>query len=158
MANVSHNVLRNLPKRQNQYDIVCGWGYCDRETDRNLGAPLCMYHAKKLVAQVMVLTGPVITGRPIRTKPRPTPQSSKGVVYFVLFGDRIKIGFTTSMETRMRVIPHDKILATMPGTISTERQMHKRFKEHRVNGEWFTPAPELMEFIGTLSQHTSIAS
>lgn len=70
------------------------------------------------------------------------------VVYFVRFGDRVKIGFTSDMKARMAVIPHDEILATIPGGRELEQKLHHRFKLTRLTGEWFRISPELMHFIG----------
>ncbi len=68
-----------------------------------------------------------------------------GVVYYLRFGDRIKIGFSASFGTRMRALPHDEILAVEPGSYQHEKRVHARFAQHRVDGqqEWFLAAPEL---------------
>jgi hypothetical protein len=34
-----------------------------------------------------------------------------------------------------------------PGTLDRERELYRRFSALRVRGEWFRPAPELVEFI-----------
>jgi hypothetical protein len=74
-----------------------------------------------------------------------------GFVYFALFGDRIKIGWSANPTTRLRSIPHDEVLALMPGTMRNERQCHEAFAHLRVTGEWFEAAPDLMSFIDRLT-------
>ena len=76
--------------------------------------------------------------------------ATMGEVYFMRFGDRIKIGFSTSLRTRLRVIPHDELLATTPGSRYTEGQTHKRFAHLRLTGEWFSMGEDLMDYIATL--------
>lgn len=69
-----------------------------------------------------------------------------GIVYYVQFVDLVKIGFSQNLNGRMLAIPHDTILATEPGDFKLERQRHKQFAEHLVDGqrEWFRAAPELL--------------
>jgi hypothetical protein len=45
-----------------------------------------------------------------------------GCIYFVRSGDKIKIGFTRSLERRLRSYPPDaRVLATMVGTMQDEK-------------------------------------
>jgi hypothetical protein len=69
------------------------------------------------------------------------------VVYFIRFGDRIKIGTSQDFYTRLNSIPHDEILAVLPGDREVEQQLHRRFAEHRIKGEWFTDCPDIRTFI-----------
>lgn len=75
-------------------------------------------------------------------------------VYFVqaMESRRIKIGFSAKPQYRLLDIstycPEPvKMLGTMPGTSQDERTIHKKFAAHRVIGEWFRDAPEILEFI-----------
>lgn len=43
-----------------------------------------------------------------------------------------------------------KIVATIKGTVEKERQLHKRFAEYRLSGEWFYLSDELKSFIKEL--------
>lgn len=42
------------------------------------------------------------------------------------------------------------VLGGMDGDRTKEAELHKRFKEHRVIGEWFDPHHELLKFISEL--------
>lgn len=77
----------------------------------------------------------------------PLPES---VVYYVLFGDRIKIGTTTNLTRRLQDLPHDELLATEPGGTGVERQRHAQFGVYRVTGEWFEMGDELVDHVNEL--------
>jgi hypothetical protein len=167
MASVNQNrVLKNASKFQNIRDVVCVWDGCGLDAHPHLTAPLCMDHAKKLTVQVMLLTA---------KDPKPStkqqakkhaaevhrlhaPKERVGLVYFIKFSDRVKIGFTTDLATRMRQLPHDEILAVIPGTVSDEQALHKKFDALRITGEWFDNDPRLTDFIKTLPVHESLAA
>lgn len=79
-------------------------------------------------------------------------ETHPGFVYFVLGGPFIKIGWSLKMKDRIAGLqtgnPYKlKLLATMPGSIDTEREMHERFAKHRAEGEWFRDCPEIRCFI-----------
>lgn len=75
--------------------------------------------------------------------------TSPGMIYYLLVGDLVKIGFTVSLEQRMKSYPPNaKVLATHPGTRETERQMHHKFLHRVAEGrEWFTPCAEIDQHI-----------
>lgn len=78
------------------------------------------------------------------------PESSiapLGCAYFLRLGDWVKIGHTRDLRRRRREVPHDELLATIPGGQETERDWHRRFDYLRRQGEWFTATPELLEAI-----------
>jgi len=166
MASITEDNPRNLGARVRGRDALCVWDYCNDVPSEDLGAPLCMNHAKQLTVQVMLLTSKTV--RPIsktrtstehaHTATPETRATKKGHVYFIRFGDRIKIGFTTSVTTRMKNVPHDEILALVPGTLSTERMYHKQFDAIRITGEWFDNDPRLTDFIKTLPVHETLAA
>lgn len=60
-------------------------------------------------------------------------------VYYIRFGDRIKIGTSSSLKGRLNSLPHDEILALEPGSYAVERQRHRDFARLRIDGqrEWF---------------------
>ncbi len=153
---------RNLDRFQHQNDTLCTWRECGNDADENFNAPVCMTHAKQLAVQVMLLTAKKpVTNRPIKEAPErrssnPTHGRARledGLVYFIKFDGRIKIGFTTNLPQRMRSIPHDEVLALIPGTVSTERALHRKFDSLRANGEWFTAGPQLRSYIDGLPKH-----
>jgi hypothetical protein len=78
----------------------------------------------------------------------------KASVYFIQAedGGPIKIGLagdpTKRLSELQRTSPQRlRILATEPGSASHERELHERFAEHRLHGEWFAPCPELLALI-----------
>lgn len=82
---------------------------------------------------------------------RPTARQPKpSLVYYLRFGDRVKIGYTTNLPERLKAIPHDEVLATEPGTIQDERARHIAFADLRVTGEWFRFEEPLVSHIAGL--------
>lgn len=64
----------------------------------------------------------------------------------------IKIGISINPEERLRTFqtasPHRlRILRLEPGGRSRELALHRRFRRHRLEGEWFQPVPELLDYI-----------
>jgi hypothetical protein len=80
----------------------------------------------------------------------PKPQS---YVYFLRRPDgQIKIGKTVNVDLRVKVLKyssgHDlELMLVLPGCYKKEHEFHKMFSECRRIGEWFSPSPDLMEFI-----------
>lgn len=79
-------------------------------------------------------------------------------VYFIQSGEGgpIKIGYSTNVEKRQRDLqissPHQlALLARLPGGPKLEKVIHRGFAEHRVKGEWFRPADDLLTFIHEVS-------
>lgn len=62
-----------------------------------------------------------------------------GVVYYMRFGDRVKIGYTSDLHARALEVPNDEVLAAEPGGYETERKRHLQFAEFKVPAfkEWF---------------------
>lgn len=78
-------------------------------------------------------------------------EKARGWVYFIRFSDRIKIGRSGSPTDRLRAIPHDEVLAIIPGTVDDEQGYHRRFAALRVTGEWFRAEQELRDFVTALA-------
>lgn len=76
----------------------------------------------------------------------------KALVYYIRFGDRIKIGTTTNLANRLTALPFDEVLAVEPGSHFLERSRHKQFAHLRIKGEWFRAEDELLRFIEGLQQ------
>ena|SRR5690625_3621879 len=128
----------------------CCFPHCYAEPTRKAKLPLCDRHMVKVYREVHALTelplvrhsaveGIVVDGDAIRNRP--------GLVYFIQFADRVKIGFTTDLATRLNHLPHDRILATMPGSFSDEQRLHRTFEHLNVRGEWFSMGDDLMDYI-----------
>lgn len=76
-----------------------------------------------------------------------TQRNLMDIVYYLQFGDRIKIGTTTDMQSRMTSLPWDVVLAIEPGGRTLETQRHQQFAAYRIRGEWFRMGEELMNHI-----------
>jgi hypothetical protein len=74
------------------------------------------------------------------------------VVYYIAFGDRIKIGTSVNLRKRLQELPFDKVLAIEPGGISVEHRRHEQFAHTRVRGEWFEHSPQLLAHIESLQR------
>lgn len=127
---------------QKPEDAVCGWDDCRRSVS---ALPICWDHALEAHAIVQATFASIIESQlqtlPGAGGPRP------GYVYFIQFGDRIKIGFSTDPENRVRALPHDKVLAVIPGTRLNERQLHAAFADLRLTGEWFREDQRIHDFV-----------
>jgi hypothetical protein len=78
------------------------------------------------------------------------PEAHEDVVYFLRNGNRIKIGWSSSLATRLRALclPRDSAVLLLSGGVSLEGRLHKHFSAYRVPGtEWFSAHPELTSFI-----------
>ena len=79
--------------------------------------------------------------------------AKESIVYFISPGDGlVKIGFTTSLSSRLRSLrtAHPKelsILLVFPGTQEDERDLHLRFANLRVGGEWFKYDEMIKNFV-----------
>lgn len=85
----------------------------------------------------------------IPRKPRAT-----SYVYFIqpTVGGLIKIGAAVDPQVRLRHLQTGcpvelALLATMPGTKKTEAELHARFADARIRGEWFEPTESLLAYI-----------
>lgn len=80
-------------------------------------------------------------------------------VYFIgAESGPIKIGIATNPENRLKGLQtshHERlsILAVCDGDLELEKLYHKRFKAHRLSGEWFERVPEIEAEIDRLT-HT----
>ncbi len=74
------------------------------------------------------------------------------LVYYILFGSRIKIGISGSLRSRLDSLPRGvRVLATESGGRDVERERHIQFADYRVGGEWFRPARALLVHIANLA-------
>ena len=78
-------------------------------------------------------------------------------VYFIA-GETgpVKIGVAVDPQKRLSGLQTSHpiplaILAVTPGSVQVEREYHQRFAAHRVRGEWFTRAPEIVAEIERLA-------
>jgi Meiotically up-regulated gene 113 len=73
-------------------------------------------------------------------------------VYYILFGNRIKIGISSNLRSRLDSLPRGvRVLATEPGGRDVERERHEQFADCRVGGEWFRPTHALLVHVANLA-------
>lgn len=74
------------------------------------------------------------------------------VVYYLRFGDRIKIGTSSNPRSRLAQLRYDELLAFEPGNRAVEQRRHAQFAEYRYPGsEWFRSHRELDAHIRVLA-------
>lgn len=78
-------------------------------------------------------------------------QEYSSSVYFIQRGEGgpIKIGVSTDVATRLRSLQAKSsellvLLGTLPGGAELEQALHGRFRDQKVEGEWFRLSPELL--------------
>jgi hypothetical protein len=80
------------------------------------------------------------------------PPPRVDVVYYLRFGDRVKIGTTATPRQRLAAIVHDELLAFERGDRHRERRRHEQFAADRFpRTEWFRSSPALLAHIGKLT-------
>jgi hypothetical protein len=89
-------------------------------------------------------------GPSYRAEPRPrSHHQASGFVYFLRVGARIKVGYTASPGSRLSQFrtstPAIDAFVMVPGDLSDEKRVHRRFNHSRLDGEWFTASRELEE-------------
>jgi hypothetical protein len=74
------------------------------------------------------------------------------VVYYLRFGDRIKIGTSGNPRRRLASLPHDEVLAFERGGRSLEQRRHGQFAEFRIpRTEWFERNDALSAHVAQLA-------
>jgi hypothetical protein len=80
----------------------------------------------------------------------------KSWVYFAVRADTVKIGVSVQPDKRLRTLERangvrfDRTVV-VPGTRTLEQQYHRRFAEHRLEGEWFKLDREIVTEMNRLS-------
>lgn len=69
------------------------------------------------------------------------------VVYYMKFGQHVKIGFSTNLPSRARDLKPEAVIAVEPGARGEETTQHLRFLDKRVHGEFFQLDHELIQYI-----------
>lgn len=149
--------------RHADYDLLngmCTAEGCAAQASEDAPVPLCPNHMRVAFAHYLIS----IEGRAAEVaeldmyEDEPTQAyrtsvlTTVGFVYFVRFSDRIKIGWSGNPGARLKNVPHDEVLAIIPGTMLDERKLHAAFARHRVVGEWFELNQDLLDFIADLTQ------
>jgi hypothetical protein len=77
------------------------------------------------------------------------------VVYYLRFGERVKIGTTTNPRQRFTAIRHEELLAFERGDRHQEHRRHEEFADERAgSSEWFALTPRLRAHIDVLAGGT----
>lgn len=91
------------------------------------------------------------------------PHSRMVTIYFIQAGDGgpIKIGWAVDPLLRLREIQKHNhcqlhLRATRDAARSDETEYHHLFKAHRMHGEWFRPAPEILAEIAEINAEAEI--
>jgi hypothetical protein len=81
-----------------------------------------------------------------------------GWVYFVQAASGpVKIGWTKDIRERLKMLQANNFdtltcLGAAEGSTTDEAQFHRRFGKHLIRGEWFQPAPEILEAARSVRQ------
>ena len=108
-----------------------------------VGVDVCTEH----LAEIRALFAP-----PESSTPPLAALASQPVVYYLRFGDRVKIGTSANFEVRRHAIPHDEILAVEPGNELVETARQNQFRRFNVKGEWFRAGGALLAHAKALRQ------
>lgn len=80
------------------------------------------------------------------------PKDAKRGVYVAGFGSYVKIGITTNLDSRMAQLQTPEpmmVYALLDGWAAEERELHERFSEYRLRGEWFRRDGQLAAWINS---------
>lgn len=135
------------------FQLECCHPGCESSPQRRyeFPVPLCSRHIVKVMARSIELAKDAKRAHVVQNAASmPGARRAEAhdpVVYYVKFGDRVKIGTTTNFQARMSNIPHDEVLAVEPGGRELEQLRHKQFAEARSHREWFDLSAELFRHI-----------
>jgi hypothetical protein len=76
-----------------------------------------------------------------------------GFIYFIQgsTGGAVKIGYAKDVSIRLKSLQTGYpdtliILCAVPGSPMNEKFLHNKFSNHKLQGEWFKPVSEILEF------------
>lgn len=159
---MSNHSRRNL----HDQDVICtAIGCKDDADDRYIPSFLCQYHAEKVFRVVYANRAHVIQNmgggiapseRKVREALQKERLADQSVVYYIQFGQGIKIGTTRNMKQRLNAfcVPESAVLATEPGAYDLERSRHQFFRELRIgNSEVFADSPKVRKHIEAVKKY-----
>jgi hypothetical protein len=136
-------------------ETECCFPRCYAPVTTKVDLPLCADHCLKVYSRMQALMAcyrDAPSDFDVRFPVPPEDDELRpSIVYFLRFGDRIKIGSTTNLTQRLRTVPHDEVLLTIPGTYIVEFNLHRTFAAERITGEWFQASPRLLAAIHDLT-------
>jgi hypothetical protein len=80
------------------------------------------------------------------------PAPDIGHVYFFRAGERVKIGFSSNLPSRVKALQTGSpergfVCRLVAGGRKVERRFHARFAAYRLQGEWFEVRGRLAKFL-----------
>jgi DNA-binding XRE family transcriptional regulator len=85
------------------------------------------------------------------------------MIYFIQNTEtkHIKIGYSDNVRSRLSDLqissPHElAILTICEGGIEVEKELHDKFNDHYVRGEWFNPSEELISYINEFKTYIGL--
>lgn len=131
----------------------CAWTECEQPYSPRYPISLCQTHA--LLIWSLVDSDIAEAGRPLESQDVPAilrDSAEVGWVYYVQIGDKIKVGYTSDLQKRIGQYPPDsKLLASRPGTLKDERDIHSLLTARRAAGrEWYLMCDEVIDHIAAV--------
>lgn len=111
----------------------CVWPDCGNKPWLTL--PICATHREEVVR----------VAREHSRSRRTAGNGRKAVVYYLRVGDLVKVGYSFTLEQRLRQYPPDtEVLAIEPGDEVLEKRRHHDLRNSRARGrEWYHPTEEV---------------
>lgn len=83
-----------------------------------------------------------------------TDKTEPGTIYYLQLHGHVKIGYTTNLAVRIASYPPmATLMATHPGTMRLEADMHTKFRQYLSHGrEWFYRVPDIESHIETVKK------
>lgn len=119
--------------------------------------PLCSSHARAAYRTVHDMLSAASTDERVASASAPKRatrvgwKTEPGFVYFMRVGPFIKIGWSKDPVSRRKALGGERVLATMPGTQRDEKRLQMQFGSAWSHGEYFNPAPEILDFAESLA-------
>jgi hypothetical protein len=84
-----------------------------------------------------------------------------GRVYFIRCGEAIKIGFSQNPWARLNALKtgspvEPELIGHIAGTMVLERELQTKFASAKINREWFRPTKELLAYIASVVDGSSL--
>jgi hypothetical protein len=149
-----------------EQDVICTAMGCAADVDPSYYPSMtCQYHAEQVFRVVKANRDFIVEGMLNQHTPTEAEaaqadlkerRQAQSVVYYIRFGQGIKIGTTTNMQQRLSTfcLRDTDVLATEPGSHSLERSRHEFFADTRVgNTEVFTISPKLIKHIEAVKKY-----
>lgn len=120
--------------------------------------PICRYELRTGPGQHVECSNPTCWEDRWWEQPNPAAEvpAKQGThwVYYIRFGNRIKIGTSSNVRSRLNSLPFDEILALERGNVSVERERHRQFAAHLIAGqrEWFEDHAEIRAHAAAIRQ------